>query len=207
MGDHPKQTFDPAALWCSALQGRSEATLVLGEGAFGVPTPTIQPAGKAGMHGSSVTAGGTDMLVSGSATIHGDDGRADAQFFTGQPMVRFRVVAGVSEEAIDGNVPNRLRHHRHKVDGIIAGTVSGRCRGDQVSGMMCDHGQFRVPSVSLHATGTHQKVAADVVTFQSRGVNRGLGPFLDQAALFRNTENSLEESLKSPFFRSRSCAF
>jgi hypothetical protein len=60
---------------------------------------------------------------------------------------------------------------------------------------------------AFHAAGAGQEVSADVVTFQSRRINRGLGLRLDQAALRGNTENSFEESGKSPFLRRRSCAF
>jgi len=208
MGDDAKQTFAQTSLRRSTSQGRSQAAFVLREGAFGVPAPTVKPGGEAGMHPSPVAAAGTDMLVSGSATIHGDDGRADAQCFTGQTMMRFCVVAGVGQQAINGDVSYRLRHRRLKVDGVIAGAVSGRCRGDQISGMMGHHGQFGVPSVSLRtADHASQEVPADVMAFQARGVDRGLGLLVDQAAFVGNTENSGEEPLKSPFLRSRSCAF
>ena len=74
--------------------------------------------------------------------------------------------------------------------------------------VMRDYGQFGVPPVSLRtADHASQKVSADVMALQSRRINRSLGARVDQAALLRNTENSREESFKSPFFRSRSCAF
>lgn len=73
--------------------------------------------------------------------------------------------------------------------------------------MMRDEGQFGETPELLHAARAGQKVTADVVAFQAGGVDRGLRALLDQAAFVGNTENSGEEPFKSPFFRSRSCAF
>jgi hypothetical protein len=76
-----------------------------------------------------------------------------------------------------------------------------------MAGVMYDHGQLGITSVAFRAARAGQKVTADVVTFQPRRVNRSLGLRRDQAALRGNTENSFEESVKSPFLRRRSCAF
>jgi len=122
--------------------------------------------------------------------------------------MRFRIVTGVREQSINRHVLCRLADDRREVRRVIAGTLAGQRGDNQVTVVMNHRRQLGIPPVSLRAAAdARQEVAADVMALQPRRVDRGFGIFVDQAASLCNAENSGEEPVKSPFFRSRSCAF
>jgi hypothetical protein len=78
--------------------------------------------------------------------------------------------------------------------------------GNQIAGMVTYQGQLGKTAELLHAALASQEVSADVVTLQTGGVHRRFRPLLDQAALSSKAENSVKQSVKSPFFSSRCSA-
>ena len=76
-----------------------------------------------------------------------------------------------------------------------------------MGGMMGDEGQLGKSPVLFHPPGAEQKVTADVVAFHSRGVDGGFRFFFDSSLPPGDAERPGQESLESPWVRSRSCAF
>src|SRR5262249_38977539 len=129
------------------------------------------------------------------------------EFFPAHAMMSLSIIGPVPEEPVNWQATNRLSDRGNKVRRIVARTVSHLQGGDQMAGMMRNDGQFGKTPEMFHPAGPSQKAPADVSPLQAGRVDRGLRDFLDQAAFVGNTENSGEEPFKSPFFRSRSCAF
>jgi len=205
VGYDSKHTLAGSRPWGSGRQRRSQSAFVLGDGAFGMPPAAVKPFGEPIKHPPTVR---TERSVSlRAARIDRNDRRGDAEFFSAHPVMQLGVVGPVAEEPVDRQVSNGLHHGGKEIGSIVAGTVTCLQGGDQVSSMMRDNSQLGKTPELLHAPRAGQEVAADVVAFQAGGVNRGLGPRFDQAALVGNAENSRDESVEGPFFRSRSCAF
>lgn len=205
MGNNSHHALTLAGFLGSRLKCRTQATLVLRDRALGMPSSTIDSSGKAVIHLAAKTR--LRARISDSSRIDGNDRRANAQGFAADAMVPFGIVGSIAEEAMNRQVVGGLGDRRHKIGGVVAGPVAHRQGGDQVRAMVEHQRHLRVTPIPFHPPGASQKMAADVMTFQAGRVNGGFRSLLDQAALSGNTENSLEQSLESPFFRSRSWAF
>lgn len=205
MGNDSEDTLTLAGSRGSRGQGRSQLAFVLGDGAFGVPAATVKTLGKMVKHPSAVGAVRSASLR--APRIDRDDRRGDAEFFSAGAVMRLGIVSPIAEKSVNRQAASRLRDGRKETGSIIAGPVTHLQGRDQIGAMMRNNGDLGETPEAFHATGAGQKVPADVVAFQARGVDRGLRPLFDQAAALGHTENGGEESLQSPFFRSRSCAF
>jgi len=205
MSQYTKKTFPPSGLEDSRRERRTQAALVLRKRTFGMPAASVETLRKMVMHPSAVQ--GLGPRATAASVVDRNHDRVDSEFFPANPVVALGVVGRVALQAMDRNMPYRLRNGWHEVGRIIAGAVPHARGSEQMAGMVCDHGQLGITPVALRAAGAGQKVTADVVAFQSRRVDGGFGLGRDQAALRSNTENSFEESVKSPFLRRRSCAF
>lgn len=186
-------------------QSRSQLAFVLRDGAFGMPAATVKTLGKLVKHPSAVRTSRSARLR--PSRVNRDDRRGDAEFLAADAVMALGIVSSITEESVDRQAFHGLSDRRKEIGGVVAGPVAYRPGGDQVGAMMHHDGDLGETPEAFHATAAGQKVSADVVAFQARGVNGSLRPLFDQAALVGDTENSGEESLQSPFFSSRSCAF
>ena len=205
MGNNSHHAFRFAGHRGAGLEGRTEATFVLGDGALNVPASPVDPRGKPVVHLPTIACLGSG--ISGSPRVYGNHGGLHAQGFATETMVSFRIVGPVGEEAMDRQVLRGLGDGGHKVGRVIARPVTHLQRGDQVRAVMGHQRHLRVTPVPFHAARAFEKVAADMMTLYTSRINGDFGAFFDQAALLGNPENGPEESLKSPFFRSRWWAF
>lgn len=146
------------------------------------------------------------MLVR-TARIDGDDDGMDAQLFPAHTVMVLDVIGAIAEQSVNGQVSCGLGHGRDEVGTILTGSGADLQRGDQMSRMMGYERHLGITPVLLHPACPSQKVATDVMTFQARRVDGGLGAFVDQAATLGEPEKDGQQSLEGPFFRSRSCAF
>ena len=178
---------------------------MLGYCAFRMPATAIKTPWETIEHSSAIAPGGS--MRPRATRVDRNHGGGNAELFPADAMMWLGIVRSIPEESVDRQVTNGLRDRGNKVRCVIARPVSNFQRGNQVAGMMRNECDFWEAAELLHPAGAGQEVSADVVALQSRRVDRSLRTLLDQAALTGNTENSGEESLKSPFFRSRSCAF
>ena len=205
MGYDSKHTLTGSGPRGSRRQRRSQAPFVLGDGAFGMPAAAVEPFGESIKHPPTIRT--WRSVGWRTARVDRNNRRGDAEFFTTHAVMQLGVVGPVAEEPVDRQISNGLRYGGQEVRGIVAGTVTYPQCGDQVRGVMSHNGQLGKTSELLHAPSASQEVAADVVAFQAGRVNRRFGTRFDQAAVLGDAENSLDQSLEGPFFRSRSCAF
>ncbi len=201
MGHNSHHAFRFAGHRGAGLEGRTQATFVLGDRALDVPASPVDPRGKTVVHLPTIARLGPG--VSGSPRVDRDHGGLYAQGFATETMVSFGIVGPVAEEAMDRQVLRGLDDGGHKVGRVVARPVTHLQRSDQVCAVMGHQRHLRVAPVPFRAARAFEKVAADMMTLDASRINGGFGAFFDQAALLGNTENGPEESLKSPFFRSR----
>ena len=74
---------------------------------------------------------------------------------------------------------------------------------------MAEHGQLgeKGDGEGLRVGELRAVVRADVSSFVPRGIDRALGAGANQAAAVGSDDDSVEQSIETPFFRSRSWAF
>lgn len=205
MRENSQETFRLSGSRCSRRQGRAQAAFMLREHALRVPTSAVQLCGEAIVHASAINGFRPGTAV--ASVVDRNHDRMDAQFFAADSMMPLGVVGWIAHQAMNRRMTNGLRDGWHEVGRVVAGTAPHTRGGDQITGMMGDRGELGIKPIALGSACAGQKMATDVMTLQTRRIDRGLGLRRDQAALRGNTENGLEESVKSPFLRRRSCAF
>ena len=131
----------------------------------------------------------------------------NAQLFPTHAVMVLDIIRTIAEQSMNGQVSGGLGHGGNEVGAVLAGSGADLQRGDQMGRMMGYEREFGIAAVLLHPACPGQKVATNVMTFQTRRVDRGLGALVDQAATLGNPEKDGQESLEGPFFKSRSCAF
>lgn len=122
-------------------------------------------------------------------------------------MVVFGVVARIRQKDVGVKVRCRLSQGRSELGGVVA-----RASGD-------DGGRYEVapdmaydrdlgPEVVSRSprARTARVVRTDVVRFKPRGVDRSLGPLLDQAESSSACEDGGEKAIERPPFRIRRSA-
>lgn len=205
MRDDSHHALGLAGSFRSRPQRRAQPAFVLGDGALSVPPPSVATRRKAVVHLSPVACLRT--RIPNAPRIDRNDRRSNPQRLATEAMVPFGIVSAVAEEPMDRQVLGGLRDRRHKIGRVIARSVTHLQGGDQIRAMMRHQGHLRVTPVAFHTAGARKKVTAHMVAFDTGRIDGGFEAFFDQAALLGNTENGCKKSFKSPFFRSRSCAF
>ena len=204
MRDNAKQGLAISRLPGSSGQGRTEATLMLRDHALNVPTTTVQPFREAAMHLLPVPA--RRQRPWAAAWIHRNDRRTHRQFFPTDAVVLLGVIRRVGVQAVDGHVSAGLANGGQEVRRVVARAFARLGCQDQMAVVVTDQGELRIASELLHPALPGQEVAADMVALQPRGINGRFGPLFDQAAGLGVAQNRREQSVKSPFFRSRCSA-
>jgi len=135
-----------------------------------MPSASVKPLGKATIHLLAVTRLGPAAF--GSARVDRNDGRSDAQLLAAYAMMFLRVVTAVAQQSVNGQMRNRLSNRGQEVGRIMRRTVPSTQRGDQVTGVMADHGQLGIAAIALCAARTRQKMSTDVMAFKTRCIDR-----------------------------------
>ena len=130
----------------------------------------------------------------------------NAQALTAESMMCLGIIPAVTQQP-----PNRKAAHGLGHGGLEIGCVVARShthlRGpDQMRAVVTDDREFRPAAVAFHTPLTMQEVPTDVVILEAGGVNAGFRLLGQQATGLGDTENGIEEPIKSPFFRSRCSA-
>ena len=197
------QTFTAPTAGRMGGQVGAEQSLETGEHAFGLPTLTIDPARKPALHLTTITTADAAWAAAG---VHRDDRGSDAQLLPAEPMVFFGVITPVAQQAVNAKVLDRLGDCGPKVWGVVTGSGTDPGCPDEMRIVVADDGQLGPRAVLLHTAAAVQEVPADVVTAHAGGINARLRPGLQQASGLGDTENGIEQLVKSPFFRSRCSA-
>lgn len=205
MGKYPQHALTLTGAFGAGRERRTEATLVLGNRAFRVPAASVDPGRKAAVHLPTITGRRTGVAV--STMIKGNHRGANTQSFSTDAMVLFGVVGCVAKEAMNRKVLGCLGDRGEKIRCVVGRSVADRQGGNQVGAMMGNQRHLGITPVPLHPSRPSKKVTADILTLEACRIDGRFSLLLDQAAFLGNTEKSLEQSLESPFFRSRSWAF
>ena len=184
-------------------QGGPEEPLESGEHAFRLPALSVDPPREPVLHLTTITT--IDATIA-PAGVHGNHGGLDAEFFATEPMVRLGIVRPVAQQPVDREVLHRLGDRGREVRGVITGSCAHLSGPDEVRVVVADDGQLGPWPIPFHAALAVQEVSADVMAFQSGGINAGFTLVFQQASGLGDTENSVEQPIKSPFFRSRCSA-
>jgi hypothetical protein len=121
-------------------------------------------------------------------------------------VIVFGVVAGVGQQAVEGDVAGRLPHRLRELGRIVAGAARGHRPCQEVRGIVADYRQLGPGSAAFKTPTAAQVIQAGLVRLEARGVDRGFRACPDQAEGLRSGKNSGQERLESPFFSSRCCA-
>ena len=205
MGECSEAALGEAGGGGACGEGRAEAAFVLRDDAFGVGPAAVEAVRKLVIQPAAVGALGFALMR--AARVDRDDDGRDAERFATDAMMRLDVVGPVAVEPIDRQVLDGLRDGGQKRGRVLAGAGAQRHRGDEVAVVMTDEGDLGKSPVSPRAAGDGEIVPTDVMTLETGGVDGGLGPRVDQAALRGEAENRPPESIESPFFNSRAWAF
>lgn len=181
-------------------EGFAKAAFEAREHAFGLPPLAEEPMRKVRMHQAVITPrrNGVGMAPRIDRNRRG----AHAEFASAEHMKRLAVVSGVGIDAADVQEGCGLTNRRFEPRRIVARTERQIHAGDQVCGVVASGGQFR-KRTGLPATAPSlEEVGADMTAFKSGGIDADVGRTGDQAASVRASENSAEQVVESPPFRS-----
>ena len=196
-----KEQFLSASLVRPGAQRRAQLPLVLGEGAFDMNSVLVNVLWEPALQLATIP--GRRPLAS-AARVDGDHQGADSDLAT-ELMMRFAVIGHVGEDAVPVDSHRAIEKSRRKLGGVVAGALTHR-RGDpQVAGGVAENGQLgECGSEERLRVGSFVSVVnADVAGFVPRSVDRPFGLGFDQAAAVGSIADRIEESIESPFFKSR----
>ena len=139
-----------------------------------------------------------------AARIDGNHQGADSNLAT-KFMVRFAVIGHVGEDAVPVDSQRAIEEGGRELGGVVAGPLAHPGGHPQVAGGVAENGQLgECGSKKRLRVGSFVSVVdADVAGFISRGVDRPFGLGFDQAAAVGSIADRIEESIESPFFKSR----
>ncbi len=140
MSNRPEEYF---VLLCRVLargQGRSKASLVPGEAAFGLGSSPILLVGESIVHHPAISPG---RRLGRVAAIDGNDRTANPQLHSAQRMVVFRIIAPVGKDPSRTQDGRGLLHRRNKIGRILTETLTGHRTDNQLRSRMKDGRQLR----------------------------------------------------------------
>ena len=177
-----------------------------GEGTLNLPALAVLAAMKAAFHLPPI--GRLRPAVARIAGIESDHRRADAQPAASEAMIMFAVIAGIPQQAINGQVPDRLLQSGRKLGRVLTGARRDKRRGQQRGGGVTDHRQFGpAPPPKAAVALARDIVGRDMPALQPCGVNCSFGAGLNQASSLRSAKDGGQQVLKRPFFKSRRAAY
>ena len=121
-------------------------------------------------------------------------------------MIGFGVEAAVAQEPVDLQIPRRTKQCRLEQREIVARSDACQGRCDQVASCVADEGELWEfwETIAMSAiTQTPGIVRRSNRGFQTRGIDRSLGPPLDQSIRFGVCEDRTQQAVKAPFFARR----
>jgi len=197
------ETFTVSTLRRTGGQGVSVEPFESGEHAFSLPTLTVDPPREASLHLTTIAATGAPLAAAG---VYGNHAGPDAQRFATKPVVSLGIIGRIAQQPANRKVVHGLTDSGPEVGGIVTRPGASPGGPDQMRIVLADDGKFGPGPVAFGAAPATQEVPADIMACQAGGVDAGLGLRLQQARGLGNAENGLEQSIESPFFRSRCSA-
>ena len=188
MRKNEEQTFDKACGICPGAQVRREAALGSTEHTFGLPALAVFFLGELLLQ--FTTVGTARHRVGVTSSVDRNNRLSNPPLLAAAAMMFFGIVSAIGHEPSNPNPAHRLGHDGQESWRIVAGPATHQRRQDKVATMVNDRGNFGPPAMGGAAPWTRftiEKVAADVMIFQSRGIDGGLagrGEQLEFSSMF-----------------------
>jgi len=200
-----QQHFTESAVMACGGQGIAQEPLELGKCAFDLPALAKQFSRKVVLHFQAVVTGFHRAVE--ASFVNWNGGFSDAQFVAAKRVKRLAVARRISRQGLQPQVSRRLFHGLWKVSRIIAGPhVYDRGR-NQVRQMFTDHRQLNPAAVALHAPAAFEKVATDIMTLKSGGIDGSSGSGRKQSPFVGEFKHNVQEAVNGPFFSNLFSAF
>ncbi len=206
MSQDAEEALDGAGGLGPISQCGTQVPFVLREGALGVGAMTVHATREPAMHLAAVDAFGPPAMTAG---VHGDHRGSHAQRFAAHAVIGLAVVAGVRQDPVPHEFGRPLDHDRDQMRTVVPGSSGDFGGQPEIAARVAQDGELGPAPrpETAGCTSMSEIVAAGVMVFEPGGID---GPFrlrVDQAEALSALEDSMLESLKSPFFRSRFSAF
>jgi hypothetical protein len=91
-------------------------------------------------------------------------------------MMFFRVIPAVRHEAANRDPADRFLHGRQKARRVVAWPATNQCRQNEMAAMIDDRRKLGPPTVrgaAARSCSAIEEVTADIMIFQSRGIDTG----------------------------------
>lgn len=170
------------------------------DGAFHLPALTVLPLGEALLHLAVVL--GLRPLAALVAAVDRDDGGANLEGLSAVAMVVLAVKGGVTQDAVPGDHHRGLAQRRAELGGIVTRTQADGGGGEELTAGVAADRELDPRLGAALLAGPLEEVARGVPALQAGGVEGGLGPRADQAALLGADGGLEEEQQERPFFSS-----
>ena len=204
MSQHPDTAFGKARAFFASSKGASQAPLQPREYALHLPALPVNRARKTSGHAASIRS---RRWALGAARVKRDHRPTDPQLLAANAMILFRIEGAVAQQRVDGQVHPSLAHSRKKVRPVIAWSLAHGQGRDKVCGVVRHHGQLGPETILLDASLSMKEMPADVMAFQTGGVDGSFYRRRGETQLGCPPEDRTQESVKTPFFTSRCSAF
>jgi len=183
----------------------SQTPLVPGEDALDLPALPVATTREATEEATTVAPAGR---ASGCVAGVDRDGReGDPEVLAAEAVVVLAVEGGVGQHPSQRDTACSLPHDGRELGRVVGRAEGDRGTGDQVGGVVAEHGQLRIPQApeGALAAAAHE-VGADVARLEAGGVHGPVAGSVDQAACAGSGEDDIQEAIERPPFRSRCSA-
>jgi len=182
MGEHLEEHF---AILRPVGSRSQDVTLVAfdhAEDGFNLPALSVCAAVKSLLHESAILA---SKRFGGRSAVLGRNRTADVVPFARKAMIGFAVIAGISENVLDGISVDRRSHGFLELVNVGRGAACCDRREDQVIAAVADNSQLGPASImrvfvdlKLFGASSANEIATDVSGFQAGGIDRRQGDLL-----------------------------
>ena len=202
VNQNAKENLLSPSLVGSSAQRRAQLPLVLRERAFDMDSLAVDVVRESALELTAVPPLGPFARPPHVDRSHQG---ADPEELPAELVMKLTVVGGVRQNLIERHSHGAFHHGRGEVGRIVAGTPAHLRRQPQIAPRMAEHGQLgksagpEMPGVATLAA----IVEAYVPGFVPGGIHRPFGLLPDQAAAVGAIDDSVEQSIETPFLRRR----
>lgn len=182
-------------------QRGTESPFVPREGAFDLPSLAVETIGESSFHLQPVAGSGPFSAV---AFASRNDGSSDAQRFPAPAMMVFRVVGGISQQAVQRESMMGGLDRGSELGRIVARSPDDIGREEQVCRVMTDDRELGKVGPAMPFPSPPDVVTADVTGFQARRVDRPGAVYCGRTG--SEMTDGVKEGVGAIFFRSLSWA-
>lgn len=189
MSKNPKQTLGFLRRPLTRSQGCAKQSLVSGNSAFNLPTITINKPGEFDFHLATILCFGP---VSGPTFTNRNNSRTNSQHFPTQPVIMFRIISRIGQQAVSRQVLTRLPEYEGKLRRVLRRPPTNKGTGEQMGLTMTSQCYFwpATPTKTLISSAP-DVIPTDMATFQAGGINNNFRPFSDEFQSLRLRKNGI----------------